>query len=418
MFPGPAVNLSTGDRFSQLLERKLGMDMQSTQTYSSVDTSQQLSMAHSAFSPNHAQPPPVNMNQNWDRLAVEANLQDYRQVHVHPDLVAPPIPAAFFPYNAQTPSMPFDGKTQASVQDFRTSTPYPARSGVSPQQRYLPYVPYQGGFDGSLPTATFPQASPLPTSNLSSPSTHSHQIITPQSATHPIVPDMSWSTQYANPQSQMQGVQYANTVPPPSTRPQATSTPINGQSIYTGYQPVTQQPGRSAPLTVPSERTRLAAMSGSMGAMPIAHSQSLPGPSPSTAVNMNGMWSRDMTSSASYPNTSASGSTSHIQPGQMSRTPPQIKPSSIEGLPTSLPQAPIISKRSRSPHHHSQGSSSSNGHSPTSSSTATDTKSKRAKLSIPHPMPSLDQHDHDEDHDEEEKKVVIACHTCRARKLK
>jgi hypothetical protein len=421
MFPGPSVNLPTGDRFSQLLERKLGMDMQSTSSYPSLDTSQQPNMAFNAFQPNRPYQPPSTdsfQNQTWDRLAVEANLQDYRQVHIAPDLVAPALPAGFFPYNSQT--MPYDTNTknqpQPQAQDYMTGAPFPAGNGVSPQQRYLPYMPYQGGFDNPLTTSTFPQASPLPTSTRSSPSTHSHQLITP---THPIVPDMSWSTQYMNVQPQIQGVQYSNSVPPPSTRPQAIPSPA-GQSIYTGYQPRPQSSGRahdstnSAPQASPSERSRLAGMSGSMGAMPIAHSQSLPGPG-SEAVNMNGVWSREMHPSSSY--SSGAGSTTQVLPAQISRSPSQMKRSPIDGLPTSLPSAPVLSKRSRSPHHNSQGSSSSNGRSPASSSTATDIKPKRPKLSIPHPMP-LDQHEHEDEHDEDEKKVVIACHTCRARKLK
>ena len=401
--------------------------MQSTSSYPSLDTSQQPNMAFNTF-PNQTYQPPSNdnfQNQTWDRLAVEANLQDYRQVHIAPDLVAPALPAGFFPYNSQT--MPYDNKNQsqtqpqlqAQAQDFRAGTPFSARNGVSPQQRYLPYMPYQGGFDSSMTTSTFAQASPLPTSTRSSPSTNSHQLITPQTATHPIVPDMSWSSQYMNAQPQIQGVQYSNSVPPPSTRPQTIPSPA-GQSIYTGYQPRPQSGGRAhdssnlAPQASPSDRSRLAGMSGSMGAMPIAHSQSLPGPG-SEAVNMNGMWSREMHPSSSY--SSGTGSTTQVLPAQISRSPSQTKRSPIDGLPTSLPSAPVISKRSRSPHHNSQGSSSSNGRSPATSSTATDTKPKRPKLSIPHPMP-LDQHEHEDEHDEDEKKVVIACHTCRARKLK
>jgi len=421
MFSAPSVNLPTGDRFSQLLERKLGMDMQSTPSFPSLDSSQQPGMAFNAFTPNRPFHPPSAdnyQNQTWDRLAVEANLQDYRQVHIAPDLVAPALPANFFPYNSQT--MSYDTKTQPQpqpqAQEYRAGTPFSACNGVSEQQRYMPYMSYQGGFDGSLTTSTFPQASPLPTSTRSSPSTNSHQLITPQSATHPIVPDMLWSTQYMNVRPQIQGVQYSHSVPPPSTRPQANPSPA-GQSIYTGYQPTQQSGGRSHDSANPatsSERSRLAAMSGSMGAMPMGHSQSLPGPG-SEAVNMNGIWSREIHPSSSY--SSGSGSTTQVLPAQMSRSPAQMKRSPMDGLPTSLPSAPVISKRSRSPHHNSQGSSSSNGRSPASSSTATDTKPKRPKLSISHAMP-LDQHDHEDEHDEDEKKVVIACHTCRARKLK
>jgi hypothetical protein len=216
--------------------------MQSTSSYPSLDTSQQPNMAFNAFQPNRPYQPPSTdsfQNQTWDRLAVEANLQDYRQVHIAPDLVAPALPAGFFPYNSQT--MPYDTNTknqpQPQAQDYMTGAPFPAGNGVSPQ----PYMPYQGGFDNPLTTSTFPQASPLPTSTRSSPSTHSHQLITP---THPIVPDMSWSTQYMNVQPQIQGVQYSNSVPPPSTRPQAIPSPA-GQSIYTGYQPRPQSSGRA-----------------------------------------------------------------------------------------------------------------------------------------------------------------------------
>lgn len=403
------------------------MEIQSQSSHSySIDPNQQPNMAFNAFSPsmhlNRPYQPPLNTNQNqgWDRLAVEANLQDYRQVHVHPDLVAPAIPAAFFSYNQQhTQSLSYDAKVQAQTQEYRSSTPYPSRDSITlqQQQQQIPYMPYQGGFDNSLATSTFPLPSPLPTSNRSSPSTHSHQLITPQSATHPIVSDMSWSTQYSNTQPQMQ---YSSTVPPP-TRPQAIPPPA-GQSIYTGYQPTTQQSvsrhdaSSSAPPPMSTERTRLAAMSGSMGAMPIAHSRSLPGPDPSTAVNMNGMWSREMHPSSSY--SSGSGSTTQVLPTQTSHSPPQMKRSPINGLPTSLPSAPVVSKRSRSPHH-SHSSGSPNGRSPATSSTATDTKPKRPKLSMPHPMPSLEhEHDEEHEHDDEEKKVVIACHTCRARKLK
>jgi len=410
--------------------------MQSTPTFPSLNTNQQSGVAYNAFPPsphsNQSYQPGLNNNQNqsWDRLAVEANLQDYRQVHVHPDLVAPAIPAAFFPNQSQPQSFGYDNKSQegqlqSQSQAYRAPPSYPVSHGA-PQQRYPPYMPYQSSFDNSMGTSSFQQASPLPTSSRSSPSSHSHTLITPQSATHPIVPDMSWSTQYMNAQPQMQGLQHANTVAPPSTRPQSIPQSVNCQSIYTGYQPVTKHSGSrandssaSAPPVALSEQTRLAASNGSMNAMPIAHSQSLPGPGPSAAINMNGMWSREMHFSAS--SASGPGSSTQVKAAnQHTRSPAQIKRSPFEGLPTSLPQAPVISKRSRSPHQ-SQGSSSSNGYSPGDSSTATDQKSKRPKLSIPHPMPSLDydhDHDHDHDHDDEEKKVVIACHTCRARKLK
>lgn len=427
MFPGPAVNLPTGDRFSQLLERKLGMDMQATASaFPSLDTNQ-TNMSYNVF-PNQAfQPPPLKgQNQNWDRMAVEANLQDYRQVQIQPDLVAPAIPAAFFPYQQQ--SMGYQGnklQPQPQQEVGRTATPYPAPKGVSPQQRFMPYAPFNG-----YETSTFPQASPMSTSNLSSPSNQSHQLITPQTATHPVVPDMSWSTQYMSNAQAMSGVQqYTNTVPPPSARPQTIPpppTPSNGQSIYTGYQPVSarsHESSASAPPTVPSERTRLAAMSSSMGAMPIAHSQSLPGPTPSSAVNMNGMWSREMIASTSSQGMGSGHVHQSSQP--ISRSPHQMNPIPIDTLPSNLPSAPVISKRSRSPSsnsnaHRSRHSSDSNGNSPNTqhSSSSSQTKTKRPKLSVSHPMPaSAEDHEH-HDEDDGEKKVVIACHTCRARKLK
>jgi hypothetical protein len=432
MFPGPAVHLPTGDRFSQLLERKLSMDVQATSSAFPPLDANQPNMSYNTF-PNQAfQPSPLQgQPQNWDLMAVEANLQDYRQVQIQPDLVAPAIPAAFFPYQQQ--SMAYQGnKLQPhSQQDHaRTATPYPAPRGVSPQLRYMPFAPFNG-----YETSTFPQASPMSTSNLSSPSNQSHQLITPQTATHPIVPDMSWSTQYMSNAQVMSGVQnYTNTVPPPSARPHTippTPAQASGQSIYTGYQPVqasrSHDSSASAPPAVPSERTRLAAMSSPMGALPIAHSQSLPGPPPSSAVNMNGMWSREMVASSS---SQSMGSGHVLQANQpITRSPPQMATIHIDTLPSTLPLAPVISKRSRSPSsnshgHRSRHSSDSNGHSPNtqhSSSTihSSQTKTKRPKLSIPHSMPaSADGHEQHDDQDDGEKKVVIACHTCRARKLK
>jgi len=160
-----------------------------------------------------------------------------------------------------------------------------------------------------------------------------------------------------------------------------------------------------------------------MGAMPIAHSQSLPGPTPSSAVNMNGMWSREMVASTSSQGMGSGHVHQSSQP--ISRSPPQMTPIHIDTLPSTLPSAPIISKRSRSPSsnshgHRSRHSSDSNGHSPNTqhSSSSSQAKTKRPKLSVSHPMPaSAEDHEH-HDEDDGEKKVVIACHTCRARKLK
>jgi hypothetical protein len=91
-------------------------------------------MQYNAFPNRPYQPPSTDsfQNQNWDRLAVEANLQDYRQVHIAPDLVAPALPAEFFPYNSQAHQYDTKNQTQpqTQAQEFRAGTPFSARNGV------------------------------------------------------------------------------------------------------------------------------------------------------------------------------------------------------------------------------------------------------------------------------------------------
>jgi hypothetical protein len=405
MFPTNNVNLSTGDRFSQLLERKLGLDTQPPAFPFDI-SQQQFTLPPSSQSdtrPTYSSLPTNsngrNQSQSWDRMAVEANLQDYSQVQIQPDLVAPVIPAAYFPYSQQ--SQPSINQSQPQAQEYgRTATPFPGE-GVSPQQRYMSYGPgsFQMGYEGSMPTGTFPQASPISTSNRSSPTGVSNQIAGSQ-----IMAEMPWSTSFM-PNAVIQQSNASQAFPnqalpsPSSTRPQEIPVPASGQSIYTGYQQVDQGHHRSSgPMQAgSSERSRMANMNGPM---PLAHSQSLP----SARVGVNGIWSSEMIDSNSSHSLGASSRSSGNQSLPNRTTPP---------MPTNLPPAPIISKRSRSPH--SQHSSSSMEYSPrTQNSSSSITNTKRPKLSVSHPVPN----DHDHDGQEEEKKVVIACHTCRARKLK
>jgi hypothetical protein len=451
MFAAPPAQLSTGDRFSQLLERKLGMDTPNpSSTFPLYDSTPSNPQMPRQVDPMPTTFPsfPMGLDPNsfsWDKLAVETNLQDFNQVQIQPDLVAP-IPAPYLQYNPNSMMANYDG---TASQDFmRTPTPYPNSNGnhlgISPvQQQYLsaapgPYMPYPEGFSSQpMAGAAFPVQSPMSTSNRSSPSSNSHQLITPQTASHPMISDGSWSSSFApqghfNP-ADTQSRLHPGSIPPPSFGRAHTTVPrAANDSIYhtqQSYQQGRQMPGpsASAPPASGSERTRLAAMGASLPQPPRAIAIK-PSPSrPTLAVGPNGMWSRDMTASSSSQSINSAQSQSSQQYGMpVQRAPMRISPMDQSHmanpqpmpLPLSLPPAPSVTKRSRSGSSSSQSHRSSSHHSPNQLDNASGSKRPKMSMSVPHPMPLSSSDEHDQDHDDGERKVIIACHTCRARKLK
>jgi hypothetical protein len=453
MFSAPPVQLSTGDRFSQLLERKLGMGPQTPVSafppYEITSSQTQQSNQLNSMPINYPQFPPMPSQDNfsWDRLAVETNLQDYNQVQIQPDLVAP-IPAAYLQYNPSPMMANYEASTSQGY--MRSSASFPSGNGThqgfSPMQNQPqpfmaslpnPYVSYKDGF--SAPTMTNPafpiQASPMSTSNRSSPSSQSNQLATPQTSSHTMMSDSSWSSSFvsqghlAPPDAQARV--HMGSVPPPTFNRGPTA---DHMQMHPSYNQVRQMPeaSSSAPPMGASERTRLTAMGATLAAAPrpkgIKQSQS----HPALAVGPNGMWSRDMVASSSsqsiassnHPSQSIASSnhpypmSSQGQGGQSHLVHPLPLP-----LPASLPPAPIIAKRSRSqsssPHSQSHGSSHlSPDHNDTNATSVSVSKHtpKRPKMSIPHPMPMPTSST--EENEDGERKVIIACHTCRARKLK
>jgi hypothetical protein len=249
--------------------------------------------------------------------------------------------------------------------------------------------------------------------------------------------DSSWSSSFvsqghlAPPDAQARV--HLGSVPPPTFN----RGPIaDHMQMHPSYNQVRQMPeaSSSAPPMGASERTRLTAMGATLAAAPrpkgIKQSQS----HPALAVGPNGMWSRDMVASSSSQSIASSNhlsqsiaSSNHPYPmssqgqsGQSHLVHPLPLP-----LPASLPPAPTIAKRSRSqsssPHSQSHGSSHlSPDHNDTNATSVSVSKHtpKRPKMSIPHPMPMPTSSTSTEENEDGERKVIIACHTCRARKLK
>lgn len=370
--------------------------------------------------------------QSWDQMAIESNLQDYNQVQIQPDLVAPIPPASYFHMGG------------VSGTDYVGGLSIPVASGsrgpLSQQALYASHTSAESYTNPmSAPPLPTVQASPHSMSARSSPSNHASQLGTPHimQQSIPTSGDLRWtSTTPFTP------------LPPPSTSlpsSSAISLPRHAQS-----QPLLRHPSADTTAYLPFQRIRHDAQSippplspANLGTattvpvppmgLPSSHSQSYPGD--------NGAWARDMVtaspSSQSQSSMPISASLQHFptysqplsrstsQQAWASAPPPASEHYPLsnhplaraDGIPSSFPPAPQLSKRSRSP----QSQNTSPSRAPLFDS-KDGVEGKRPKLSVPmnissssHMIRAGSQSHSDEDG---EKKIIIACHTCRARKLK
>ena len=450
--------------------------------------------------------PGGGQQQSWDRLAIESNLQDYNQVRISPDLVAPIPPASYFRMGNDRlggshdyldgMSMPV---TSGSRHQQHQQQPQPQHQQMQQQQQQQQQHQGQSPY-GEYPTSTgFMSAPPFPvqaqmsphshsmsTSNRSSPSNLGTQPATPQVTTQPApVPnDMIWQSPFTPAQRTLTPAvplpRHAQSQPllrHPSGDP---NTPYSSSSS-SSFQNIPMQtsninltaspssisqlgtpapiPGPAAPMMMGHPQSQSYPGANRWPGDMMQHSQSVPGPSSSSSHPGN--VGRPVMHSAPIPSFSQPLSRSSSSQNQNQNQNPwtaehsQVhQPLRLDQIPTSFPPAPTLSKRSRSPYSqnsspqepHTQSHSHSQPHSHPSmeigagSGTAGNvngkgnTGPKRPKLSVsmsmsvpnpspapttlapvPVPAPPSSQGHSEDDGD---KKPIIACHTCRARKLK
>ncbi|ORY32000.1 hypothetical protein BCR39DRAFT_525132 [Naematelia encephala] len=355
-FVNPPIHLATGDRFLQLLEQKMNLQQQPQSSQPALDNDLLNLPLQSSMSMNN----PLNQQQ-YDSLAVEMALHDLTQVEIPPDLVAPLPPNMFSGW----------GNWGAGSEVLQT--------GIVPQGSTMEntQVPWSIGVSGAIPAV-------LPSAPMSSvqPAYNS----TTQSLTDlPHNPSSSWAS-----------------IPPPLPRiPHASSS-------------------HSAPLSLPSFLPPAPVSSASTTSLPpvlkirVLDTQSptaspSPGPSHKTRVaalgsRPNGNWAHEMLSSqssSSSPDLWGRPTASPItRPQRSSQKPPKSTSANSRQI-LNLP-APIASgsKCSASPE-------ASAGDRPFPfKSQAEDVKKETQPTAA------------SSDGDGEEKKIIIACHMCRSRKLK
>ena len=178
-FVYPATTLQTGDRFSQLLEAKLGLN-----SAASAGESHYSSPLRATFnSPSVHQPAqsssfPANISQAniqsvgipgpayHNTLAIETALHDYQQVTISPDDVAPVVPSRYFGWDSR--SQPeYQHTPQSFSPTYEAQTMQPAQHYDASQNGHpssaannrMPSAPAGSIASGSVPGT--PQLSPL-----------------------------------------------------------------------------------------------------------------------------------------------------------------------------------------------------------------------------------------------------------------
>ncbi|RXK37292.1 hypothetical protein M231_05434 [Tremella mesenterica] len=327
-FVHPMVNLATGDRFTQLLEAKLNLDQaqtsSSSSSYNLLDNPHTLSQTQSAL---QSQTQLQNLTSTpMQDLALEAALQDFSQVHIPPDLVAPALPEDVWKWD------PIQGvySTVGFSNFYHTPATTHAPKAVFP-------------FDFSMGTSSTSASIPLTQSQPQVPTQSQPQ---PQLEPQPVV---QVPTQ-ADP-TQSDSISNQNNLPP------VLKIRVHGQSQ--------SSPPLPFPSALPSAQTRRSALSSRLSPLSAGTSACSAPP---------GSWALEMLK--------PSHSNEDYKIWQQQSHPlPSFQPVDPPSLPTALPTPP----RRSSP----------------------DRKRKKAHMSLC--MPASKNPD---------QKAVIACHMCRARKLK
>ena len=501
LFSSPAIRLNTGERFSQLLDQKLGMDPRTsstsfqqappmgTRTSAPPHQTSHLipqSLPYSSYMPSpvhgqQQQPQSVyssSAQQSWDRLAIESNLQDYNQVQISPDLVAPIPPPSYFGFGNDRMGGSTEYLGGMSSMSVASGSRPPQQHQQQHQQQQQQQLPQHQSIPSPFTdyqTSTGYMSAPPFHGQQMSPHSHSHSMSSRSS------PSNLATTQPGTPQVPIQPIPVSTDMiwQSPFTPVQRTSTPVIPLPRHAQSQPLLRHPSSdtNTPYTpfpnMTIQGNVLTASPAGLGHLDIPsatpmmshpQSQSYPGPnrwpgemihsSSAPGNNQNQNLGRPINHSAPIPSFSQPLVRSASQTQPTSQWTPERPlgqgPFRIDQIPTAFPPAPTLSKRSRSPH--SQNSSPPNpnpnqhshSHSHSHSSievssapglaSGSKAGSKRPKLSVsmsmtvdnphtssthpsahPHPTAPSSQGHSEDDND---KKPIIACHTCRARKLK